>query len=106
MKIYEIIKKSSVEDMAKIIGATIAVSSMQLTPEQALKVNYKNTVEALQQEMDIDYKQTNADRIRAMSDEELAEFLVNVETHGYYDQSISGTLDMIDWLQSEAEDKK
>ena len=48
-------------------------------------------------------RQTNADRIRAMSDEELAEFLVNVETQGYHDQSVSGTLEMIDWLQSEVE---
>lgn len=47
------------------------------------------------------FKHTNADRIRTMSDEELAEFLVDVETHGYHDQSISGTLEMIDWLKSE-----
>lgn len=50
-------------------------------------------------------KQTNADKIRAMNDEELAEFLVDVETHGYHDQSVSGTLEMIDWLQSEAEEQ-
>lgn len=47
---------------------------------------------------------TNAMKIRAMSDEELAEFLVTVETNGYHDQSVSGTLEMIDWLQSEAEE--
>ena len=47
-------------------------------------------------------KKTNADKIRAMSDEELADFLVDVETHGYHDQSVSGTLEMIDWLQTEA----
>ena len=41
-------------------------------------------------------KQTNADRIRSMSDEELAEFLVTVETYGYYDQSVSGTLEMFE----------
>lgn len=46
---------------------------------------------------------SQADRIRAMSDKELAEFLVDVETHGYYDQSVSGTLEMINWLQSEVE---
>lgn len=44
---------------------------------------------------------TNADKIRDMSDEELADFLVTVETHGYHDQSISGTLEMIDWLKNE-----
>lgn len=54
--------------------------------------------------IDFTPKQTNADRIRSMSNEELAEFLVDVETHGYHDQSVSGTLEMIDWLQAEAEE--
>lgn len=49
-------------------------------------------------------KFTNADRIRSMSDEELAEFLVTVETYGYYDQSVSGTLEVFEWLQSEVEE--
>lgn len=49
-------------------------------------------------------KPTNADRIRSMSDEELAEFLVTVETYGYHDQSVSGTLEMFEWLQSEVEE--
>ena len=42
--------------------------------------------------------QTNADRIRRMTDEELADFLVTVETYGYHDQSISGTYEMNEWL--------
>lgn len=48
-------------------------------------------------------KQTNFDRIKTMSLEEMTEFLEDVETQGYYDQSVSGTLKMIDWLQSEVE---
>lgn len=48
-------------------------------------------------------KQTNADRIRSMTDEELADFLVTVETNGYHDQSISGTYEMIEWLLAESE---
>ena len=48
-------------------------------------------------------KQTNADRIRSMTDEELADFLVTVETYGYHDQSISGTYEMIEWLRAESE---
>lgn len=48
-------------------------------------------------------QQTNADRIRSMTDEELADFLVTVETNGYYDQSISGTYEMIEWLLAESE---
>lgn len=47
---------------------------------------------------------TNADRIRSMSDQELAEFLVTVETYGYHDQSVSGTFEMFEWLQSEVEE--
>lgn len=46
---------------------------------------------------------TNADRIRSMSDEELAKFLIHVETLGYNDSSVSGKLEMIEWLQSEVE---
>lgn len=48
-------------------------------------------------------KQTNADRIRSMSDEELAEFLTHAETLGYNDSSVSGKLEMIEWLQSGVE---
>lgn len=47
--------------------------------------------------------QTNADRIRNMTDEELADFLVTVETYGYHDQSISGTYEMKEWLLMESE---
>lgn len=49
------------------------------------------------------HKQTNADRIRSMTDEELADFLVTVETYGYHDQSISGTYEMKEWLLMESE---
>lgn len=49
-------------------------------------------------------KRTNADRIRSMSDEELAKFLIHVETLGYNDSSVSGKLEMIEWLQSEVEE--
>lgn len=31
----------------------------------------------------------------------LADFLLKVETHGYYDQSVAGTLEMLDWLKIE-----
>lgn len=48
-------------------------------------------------------KQTNADRIRSMTDEELADFLVTVETYGYHDQSISGNYEMNEWLRAESE---
>lgn len=48
---------------------------------------------------------TNADRIRSMTDDELADFLVTVETYGYHDQSISGTYEMNEWLLMESEEE-
>lgn len=47
---------------------------------------------------------TNADRIRAMSDEELAEFLCNV--YQYSDMQVPSDKEinvMLEWLQSEVE---
>ena len=51
---------------------------------------------------------TNADRIRAMSDEELAEFIDKCEAAGYEDSSIAwresgGVMDPLGWLQKPAE---
>lgn len=43
---------------------------------------------------------TNADRIRAMSDEELAEFLAETELHG----SQGGYKDYLEWLKSEVKE--
>lgn len=45
--------------------------------------------------------QTNADRIRSMSDEELAEFLVNFKNT--FGEEYEGGMSCLDWLQSEAE---
>lgn len=53
---------------------------------------------------------TNADRIRAMNDEELAEFLEAAENAGYKDSSITPkdetgfSMDMLEWLKSEVEE--
>ena len=52
---------------------------------------------------DTEKPQTNADRIRSMTDKELADFLVTVEIYGYNDQSISGTYEMKEWLLMESE---
>lgn len=51
---------------------------------------------------------TNADRIRAMSDEELAAFIDKCEGCGYLDSSIAvdehgHLMEMIDWLQQPEE---
>lgn len=52
---------------------------------------------------------TNADRIRAMSDEELAEFIDKCEAVGYNDSSIARDknnelMNMLDWLKQPAEE--
>ena len=52
---------------------------------------------------------TNADRIRAMSDEELAEFIEKCEAAGYEDSSIAWDknnelMNMLDWLKYPAEE--
>lgn len=48
-----------------------------------------------------DSKQTNADRIRNMTDEELAEFLTTFKNT--FGEEYEGEASCMDWLQSEAE---
>lgn len=53
---------------------------------------------------------TNADRIRRMTDEELAEFIDKCEAVGYNDSSIARDknndelMNMLDWLKQPAEE--
>ena len=55
--------------------------------------------------------QTNADKIRSMTDEELAEFLERCEGEGYQDSSITPTneygyhMDVLEWLKQPAEEE-
>ena len=54
--------------------------------------------------------QTNADKIRSMTDEELADFLDKCEGKGYQDSSITPinedgySMDMLDWLKQPAKE--
>ena len=54
--------------------------------------------------------QTNADKIRSMTDEELADFLDKCECKGYQDSSITPInedgypMDMLDWLKQPAKE--
>ena len=56
-------------------------------------------------------KVTNADKIRSMTDEELAEFLERCEDKGYQDSSITPIMengyhvDMLEWLKQPAEEE-
>lgn len=57
-----------------------------------------------------DRKITNADRIRGMTNMELAELLDNAENEGYNDSSIAKDsngrcMDMLEWLESESGEK-
>lgn len=50
-----------------------------------------------------DYEpKTNADRIRNMTDEELAEFIVNLENH--FGEEYEGEQSCLAWLQKESEE--
>lgn len=48
-------------------------------------------------------KMTNADRIRSMTDEELAEFIVNLENH--FGEEYEGEQSCLAWLQKESEER-
>ena len=53
---------------------------------------------------------TNADRIRAMDDNELADFIDRCEAAGYNDSSVAldknnNLMDTLDWLQQSAEEE-
>nr|DAR52962.1 MAG TPA: 50S ribosomal protein L10 [Bacteriophage sp.] len=58
----------------------------------------------LDMERDCDYyvPMTNADRIRSMTDEELAEFIVNLENH--FGEEYEGEQSCLSWLQKESEE--
>lgn len=72
MKASDIIRKSSDREMAQLIGSVVAMRADGITAQQAMKIEYSKTLKILQTEMETEYVPTNADRIRAMSDEDLA----------------------------------
>ena len=47
---------------------------------------------------------TRADKIRSMTDEELAKFIVNLENH--FGEEYEGEQSCLAWLQKESEEKK
>lgn len=83
-------KEQILLDNTKDIGCTIGIVN-------AMKCS-KEIVNQLAEE----YKpKTQADKIRAMSDEELAIFLVNFKNT--FGEEYEGEMSCLDWLQSEAE---
>ena len=59
----------------------------------------------LDMERDCDYyaPMTNADRIRSFSDEELADFIFNIENH--FCEEYEGEQSCLAWLQKESEEQ-
>lgn len=104
MKISDIIRKSNDENLAQIIGAVIAMQIEKVSLEEAMKSEYPETLKTLQSEMEVEYKQTNADRIRSMTDEELAEFLISIEEDALNGEVWEYEHVCINWLQREPED--
>lgn len=49
------------------------------------------------------HKQTNADEIRSMTDEELAEFIINFDNH--FGDEYEGEQSCLSWLQKESEEQ-
>lgn len=115
IKVIDAIRRTSDEQVAKIIGAIVLKNTKGISIEEALDFDFTNTLKALQQEIEIDCKQTNADRIRFMNDEELAELLDDICTNGILAIDSNMPCDCCtekteckdcwkDWLQSEAEE--
>jgi hypothetical protein len=76
------------------IGCHIGYSSYNLKTVLEFIGEYFEIVEN-------DSKQTNADRIRNMTDEELAKFLITFKNT--FGEEYEGEVSCMEWLQSEAE---
>lgn len=106
MKVVDAIRKESDEGIATIIGAVILQRTDGIPAEEAIKMDYPNTLKELQREIEIDYKQTNADRIRSMTDEELAvTIMCPYNTEPDLCNVKTGCIDCCTkWLQQEVEE--
>ena len=78
---------------------------------EAIKENVKQDIKQEMERLRKEQKtQTNADKIRTMTDEELADFLDKCEGKGYQDSSITPInedgyhMDMLDWLKQPAKE--
>lgn len=78
---------------------------------EAIKENVNQDIKQEMERLRKEQKtQTNADKIRTMTDEELADFLDKCEGKGYQDSSITPInedgyhMDMLDWLKQPAKE--
>lgn len=58
--------------------------------------------EDIERECDYYVPMTNADRIRSMTDEELADFIINFDNH--FGEEYEGEQSCLSWLQKESEE--
>lgn len=91
-------KKNSCDKNVEVIGMDNI-----LTPPWQTNMGMSNAYWSVQKYIEIieEERKTNADKIRAMSDEELAEFLVNF--NNTFGEEYEGEMSCLDWLQSETE---
>lgn len=91
-------KKNACDKNVEVIGM-----DNMLTPPWQTNMGMSNAYWSVQKCIEIieEERKTNADKIRAMSDEELAEFLVNF--NNTFGEEYEGEMSCLDWLQSETE---
>lgn len=104
MRMIDVIKKSSDRNIAQIIGAVVAMRADGLSEEETLNIEYSELLRVLRSEVEVNCKPTNADRIRAMSDEELAEHFSELIKDTYENEYCKDVNDWLNWLQSEVEE--
>ena len=109
-KVSDIIRRSSDYEMAQLIGSVVAMRADGITAQQAMKIEYSQTLKVLQTEMETEYVPTNADRIRAMTDEDLAMVMMCPNESGIAEiacdksDSCNCYECLLKWLQAEVEE--
>ena len=99
---YNIDRDSMLKYFADMLTALTEVASIQnYETNQPCNCKHNSNSRANEPCCRCDSRQTNADRIRNMSDEELAEFLITFKNA--FVEEYEGEVSCMDWLQSEAE---
>lgn len=81
--------------------ADMLIAFAEVASIQNYETNYTCNCQRNSNSRDSESRQTNADRIRNMSDEELAEFLITFKNA--FGGEYEGEASCMEWLQSEAE---
>lgn len=109
IKVIDAIRMLDDEGASRIIGAIALSYAGVMSVEEALKQPFPSTLQAITREIEIDYKPTNADRIRAMNDEELAMNMMCPNENGLAEIECNKSDNcncyecLLKWLQSEVE---